>query len=95
VHASVVGLKVLHAVKVVVLMFPSHLSCILQALDKDPFLKTKMYARMSLRAKLLTLPRNSKFNLANLMKVINQGTFHGLSSVNIVNGFNKTRTWPI
>jgi len=94
-HASVVGLKVLHAVKVVVLMFPSHLSHILQALDKDPFLKTKAYARISLRAMLPTLPHNSKFNLANLMKVIKQGAFHGLSFVNVVNGFIKTGTWPI
>jgi len=45
VHASVVGLKVLHAAKVVVLMFPSQLSRILQALDKGPFLKTTAYAR--------------------------------------------------
>jgi len=72
VYASVVVLKVLHAVKVVVLMFPSHLSHSIQALDKDPFLKTKAYARISLRAMLPTLPRNSKFNLANLMKLIEQ-----------------------
>jgi len=95
VHASVVGFKVLQAVKVVVLMFSSHLSHILQALDKDPFLKTKAYARISQRAMLPTLPRNSKLNLTNLMKVMNQGAFHGLSSVNIVNGFKKTGTWPI
>ena len=95
VHASVVGLKVLHAAKVVVLMFPSHLSHILQALDKDPFLKTKAYARSKLRATLPTLLRNSNFNSAKLMRVIKVGTFHGLSSVNIINGFKKTGTWPV
>jgi len=95
VRVSVVDLKVLHAVKVVVLIFPSHHSHVLQALDKDPYMKTKAYARSSLRAMLPTLPRNSKFNLSNFMKVIKQGAFHGLSSVKIVNGFEKTGTWPI
>jgi len=95
VHASVVGLKVLHAAKVVVSMFPSHLSHILQALYKDPFLKTNAHARSELRATLPTLPRHSKFNLANLMRVIQVGAFHGLSSVNTMNGFKKTGTWTV
>lgn len=92
VHASVLVVKMLHAVKVVALMFPSHLSHTLQALDKDPFLNTKAFARNSLRAMLPTLLRNTKFNLANFIKVIKQGAFHGLSSFNIVNGFKKTQT---
>ena len=92
VHASVFGLKMLHAVKVVVLMFPYHLSQTLQALDKDPFLKTKAYARIYLRAMLPTLLRNTKFNLANFIKVIKQRAFHGLSSFNIVIGFKKMQT---
>jgi len=95
VHASVVCLKVLHAAKVVVLMFPSHLSDILQALGKDPFLKTKAYARSELRLTLPTLPRNSKFSLANLMRVMKVGAFHGLSSVKTINGFKKTGTWSV
>jgi len=76
-------------------MFPSHLSHILQALDKDPFLKTKAYALSKLRATLPTLLRNSNFNLAKLMRVIKVGAFHRLSSVNIINGFKKTGTWPV
>ena len=95
INASVVCLKILHAAKVVVLMFPSHLSHILHALDKDPFLKTNAYARSEPRATLRTPPRNSKFNLANLMRVIKVGAFHGVSSVNISNGFKKTGTWPV
>jgi len=94
VYASVVGLEVLHVAKVVVLMFPSHLSHILQALEKDPFLKTKACARSELRATLPTLPGNSKFNLTNLMRVIKMVAFHGLSSVNFISGFKKTDTWP-
>lgn len=35
------------------------------------------------------------FNLVNLMHVMNSAAFMGLSSVNAVNGFNKTETWPI
>jgi len=76
-------------------MYPSHLSHILQALDKDPFLKTKAYARSELRATLPTLLRNSSFNLANLMRVSKVGAFHGMSSVNIIHGFKKTGTWPV
>jgi len=95
VHASVIGLRMLKASKVVVLMFPTHLSHILQALDSDPFLKTKVYARAHIRGLLPTLPRNSRFNLVHLMGMIKAGAFQGLSSVNIVNGFKKTGTWPI
>jgi len=95
VHASLVGLKMLHAAKVVVLMLPSHLSHVLHALDKDPFLKTKAYARSDPRATLPALPRNSKFNLANLMRVIMVGALDSVSSVNIINGFKKTGTWPV
>ena len=95
VHASPVGLRVLKASKVVVLMFPSHLSHILQALDKDPFLKTKSDARSGMRALLPTIPRHAKFNLVHLMGVIRRAAFTGLSSVNVINGFQKTGTWPI
>ena len=95
VHASVIGLKMLKASKVVVLMFPSHLSHILQALDSDPFLKAKAYARAHSRGVLPTHPRNSRVNLVHLMGMIKTGAFQGLSSVNIVTGFKKTGTWPI
>lgn len=95
VHASVVGLTLLKSAKVVVLMFPSHLSHILQALDSDPFMKVKVHARAELRSMLPTIPRNTRFNLSHLMRVIKAGAFRGLSSVNIVNGFKKTGTWPI
>ena len=94
-HASPVGLRVLKASKVVVLMFPSHLSHVLQALDKDPFLKTKCDGRKTMRALLPTIPRCSKFHLVHLMQVMNRAAFTGLSSVNIINGFRKTGTWPI
>lgn len=95
VHASVVGLTLLKSAKVVVLMFPSHLSHILQALDSNPFLKTKAHARVELRSMLPTIPRNTRFNLSHLMRVIKAGEFRGLSSVNIINGFKKAGTWPI
>jgi len=62
VHASVIGIRMLKASKVVVLMFPSHLSHILQALDSDPFLKANAYARAHIRGLLPTLPRNFRFN---------------------------------
>ena len=66
VHASPVGLRVLKAPKVVVLMFPSHLSHILQALHNKPFLKTKSNARSGMRALLPTVlrgPRSTRFTL--------------------------------
>jgi len=95
VHASPVGLRVLKASKVVVLMFPSHLSHVLQALDKDSFLKTKGDGRKTMRALLPTIPRYSKFHLVHLVQVIHRAAFTGLSSVNIINGFRKTGTWPV
>jgi len=95
IHASVIGLKMLKASNVVVLMFPSRLSHILQALDSYPFLKVKAYARAHLRALRPTLPRKSRFNLVQLMGIIKEGAFQGLSSLNIVNGFKKTGTWPV
>jgi len=61
-HASVIGLRMLKASKVVVLMFPSHQYHILQALDSDPFLKANAYARAHIRGLLPTLPRNFSFN---------------------------------
>lgn len=95
VHASSAGLTVLKQSKVVVLMFPSHLSHILQALDKDPFLKVKARGRTAMRTIIPTLPPKAKFNLVHLMRVINESAFYGLSSVNVINGFRQTGTWPI
>jgi len=94
-HASLVGLRVLKASKVVVLMFPSHLSHILQALDSEPFLKTKSNARSGMRTLLPTIPRGTKFNLVHLLRFIRRAAFTGLSSVNVVKGFENTGTWPI
>lgn len=95
VHASAVGLRVLKDAKVVVLMFPSYLSHMLQALDGQPFLMTKARSVTVTEAMLPTLPRGAKFNLFHVMKLINQSAFHGRSSVNIVTGFRETGTWPI
>eukprot|EP00170_Pyropia_yezoensis_P005557 contig_22574_g5572 len=95
VHASAVGLRVLKNAKVVELMFPSHLSHILQALDGQSFLKTKARSVTVTGAMLPTLPSGAKFNLIHLMKLINQSAFYGLSSVNIITGFRETGTWPI
>lgn len=67
VYASVVGLTLLKSAKLVVLMFPSHHSHILQALDSDSFLKTKAHAQVELRSMLPTIPRNTRFNLSHLM----------------------------
>jgi len=66
IHASPVGLRVLKASKVVVLMFPSHQSHILQALHNEPFLKTKSNARSGMRALLpnvLRGPSSTWFSL--------------------------------
>jgi len=95
VHASPVGVHVLKASKVVILMFPSHLSHILQALDHEPFLKTKSNARSGMRALLPTIPRGTKFNLVHHMRVIRRAAFTGLSSVNVLKGFENTGTWPM
>jgi len=95
VHEFVLVFKVLHAAKMAFLLFPWHLSHILQAIDRDQFLKTSAFARSELRATLPTLPRNSKFNLADLSRVIKVGAFHGLSSANIINGFKNTGTRPV
>lgn len=95
VHESPVGLRVLKESKVVVLMFPSHLSHIQQALDSDPFLKTKSEGRSSVRRLLPTMPRRAKFNLTHLMRVIRQAAFIGLSSVHVINVFRNTGTWPV
>ncbi|OSX70866.1 hypothetical protein BU14_0647s0005 [Porphyra umbilicalis] len=95
VHASHVDLRVLKASKVVVLMIPSHLSHIPQALDKDTFLKTKSDARSGMRSLLATIPRHATFNLVYLMGVIRRAAFTGLSSVYVISGFQKTGTWPI
>lgn len=95
VHASAVGLNVLNEAKVVVLMFPLHLSQILKALDRDLFLKVKAHARAAVRGLLPILPRSTKFNLVHLMRVIKTAAFHSLLSVHIANGFRETGTWPI
>jgi len=79
----------------VVLMIPSHLSHILQALDKDPFPKPKSERRSRMRRVLPTIPRRTKFNLVHLMQVIHSAAFNGPSSVDVINGFKKTGTWPI
>lgn len=86
---------VLKEAKVVVLMLPSHLSHILQALDKDPFLTVKAQARTAPRSLLPTIPRHSKVNLVHLMNMLKEAAFHGLSSVHVTNGFRQTGTWPV
>mgnify|MGYP000114527568 CR=1 FL=1 len=78
------------AFKVVVHMLRSHLPHILQPLDSDPFLKAKAYARAHIRSLLTTLPRSSRFNLVPLRGMVMSGSFHCLSSVEIVNGFKET-----
>lgn len=90
VQASVIGLWMLKAFKVVVHMLRSHLPHILQPLDSDPFLKAKAYARAHIRSLLTTLPRSSRFNLVPLRGMVMSGSFHCLSSVEIVNGFKET-----
>jgi len=50
VHLSGKGLGLLKEVIVVVLMFPSHLSHLLQPCDDEPFSKVKAHARLPLRA---------------------------------------------
>lgn len=95
VHASSAGLTVLKQSKVVVRMFPSHLSHILQALDKDPLLKVKARGRTAMLTIIPTLLPLAKFKLVHLMRVINESAFYGLSSVIVINGFRQTGTWPI
>eukprot|EP00170_Pyropia_yezoensis_P003995 contig_16521_g4006 len=95
VHASAVGLRLLNDAKVVVLMFLSHLSHMLQALDGQSFLKNKARSVTGTGAMLPILPRGAKFNLIHLKNLINQSACHGLSSVNIITGFRETGTWPI
>jgi len=95
VYGAVIGLKMLKAANVVVLMFPSHLSHTLRALDSYPFLKSKAYARAHLRALLSPIPPISRFILVHLMGLIKAGAFQGLSYVNIANSFKKTGSWSI
>eukprot|EP00170_Pyropia_yezoensis_P003994 contig_16519_g4005 len=95
VDASAVDLGVLKDAKAVVLIFSSHLSHILEALDGQPFPKTKARSDTVTGEMLSTLLRGGRFNLIHLMKLINQRSFHGLSSVNIITGFRETGTWPI
>lgn len=44
---------------------------------------------------LPALPAGSPFSLKHLMLVIAQACLHGLSSVNVVSGFNNTGAWPV
>jgi len=63
VHLSANGLAILKAAKVVVLMFPSHLSYLLQSCVDDPLLQVKAHAFRSARAMLPTLPAGSSFTV--------------------------------
>lgn len=94
-QSSLVGLRLLMADKVVVLMFPSHLSHILHALDKDPFFKTKVVDRWAMRDLLCKVPRGAKLSLVNIIEVIHRAAYAGLRLVNIVNCSKKTGTWPV
>lgn len=94
VHANVDGLRRLRAAKICVLFFPSHLTHILQCLDKVPFLKVKAKGRERTRSILPDLPKGASFNLVNLMDVISYACLHGLSTANIRDGFRVTGTWP-
>lgn len=62
---------------------------------KRPLLKKKVNACTELRETLPTVPRTSKFKGANLMQVIKVGACHGLSSINFMDSFKETGTWPI
>ena len=95
VHLSANGLAILTAAKVVALMFPSHLSHLLQPCDDEPFLKVKAHAFRSGRAMLPTLPAGSIFTIKQLMIVIAEACPYGLSSVHIINGFKNTGAWPV
>lgn len=95
VHLSAKGLGILKEAKVVVLMFPSHLSHLLQPCDDDPFLKVKAHAFRSARSMLPTLPVGSSFTVKHLMLVMAEACLYGLSSVHVINGFMNTGAWPV
>ena len=69
VHLSAKGLDILKAAKAAVLMFPSHLSHLLQPCDDDLFLKVKGDAFRSARAMLPTLHASSSFTVKKPMLV--------------------------
>jgi len=94
-HLSVKGLGLLKAAKVMVLIFPSHLSHLLQPCDDVRFLKVKAHAYRSARALLPTVPSGTHFTLKHLMLVIAEACLHGLSSMHVINGFKNTGAWPV
>jgi len=95
VHLSPKRLGLLKAANVVVLMFPSHLSHLLQPCDDGPFLKVKAHSYRSARALLPTVPAGTHSTLKHLILVIAEACLHGLSSVHVTNGFKNTGAWPV
>ena len=95
VHLSAKGLGLLKAAKVVVLMFPSHLSHLLQPCDDEPFSNVKAHAYRSARAVLPTVPAGTHFTLKHLMLVIAEACLHSLPSVHVINGLKNTVAWPV
>jgi len=93
VHLSAKVLGLLKASKIMVLMFPSHLSHLLRPCDDDPFLKAKAHAYRSARALLPTVPAGTRFTLEHLMLFIAKACLHGLSPVHVINGFKNTGAW--
>jgi len=93
VHLSAKVLGLLKASKIMVLMFPSHLSHLLRPCDDDPFLKAKAHAYRSARALLPNVPAGTRFTLEHLMLFIAKARLHGLSPVHVINGFKNTGAW--
>ena len=94
-HLSAKDLSILKAARVVALIFPSHLSHLLQPRYEDPFLKVKAHAYRTTRTMLETVPAGSHFILKHLMMVMADAYLHGLSSVHVINGFQNTGAWPV
>jgi len=64
-HANLDGLRQLRAARICVLYFPSHLTHLLQCLDKVPFLKVKVKGRERTRSIPPDLSKGASFNIVN------------------------------
>lgn len=70
VHFDLDGLLALRAANVYALMYPSHLSHILQPCDDRIFLAVKTSERTHMRSSLSSIPANAGLDVRNLLQAI-------------------------
>lgn len=95
VHYDLDGLLALRAANVYALMYPSHLSHILQPCDDRVFLALKANGRTHMRALLASIPAGAGFDVRYLLQAIAASWTATMTPQRIKSSFKNCGMWPI